>query len=986
MLVKRLVLLFIAAVFVFLAVPQAPNLLLVWRDCQMAARYFASCPETDADITDCFADRIPASVSQYDPEAACIASYMLKGIAAPRNTNDPAAAAIQYPHNQFFLVQLADFLDCHDTQYDPQIIRFIADRLIALDPKNADYYILKASAVLRTRVGNDVNEAILLLHQAAQCPGFKDPYELYRTRVLAIADKAGLSSFENSFLQNSFPITFTVRNVWEDLFDIAQMKFNDGHTAEGIAISDALNSLLYAFGSHYFGPIPRFLGEGMNLRQTPAFLELRDAVVSPERAHYDHLLLASAAQSYFVPAQQQPEHERSGYYVLAFPLLLHCGRMAIAIAVILVVIFLPRAIVSPQMGAAVGIWNGWLFACACLLYFVISNLTHWLTLNTCCGGHLTYMAVLVSGQEGRYIILDKPLIGIIWLLIVLSPLIILFVINKIHFLKSILYAGRIHLVAKIGISILPILMLFLSFAQIIGELKCRPLGGGGVDDAAVALFIILFFPMMVCVWSGPSVRGKIFSIILCTTFWALAAVLLTIPYWWWLPFTGFLFTALAITLYNSADGGFWRQFLGMFNAPHSAARAAAVLVPAILIYLLLIPVCVPWTMRAMEGEGFSRRPYGHARQIFPPPTPETYQAAIKLFHNEKSRAVRSDVLAVLEPADLNSVLSSLKEDDWDTFFPYMGMGMPGKFKQPSGIQQQEDTHSPAERGLIRLLDLCPRSSVSIITAAMADPNELSVLVKRGLGGDMSAKQPLLDAFAGKYDPNLHNHEPYGPIENNAIVEALIPVSEPNEAAVRLIAIIEKNFAEPPDDLLAMPGPGGDFPPIRSSPDNWRTIRAVRLLPSYQAASVLNAYLDQCKSVPPTSMRECLMQLREVLPLCANASVADTVLGFALTARWENDRGTEPPNIAPCLGVQSINHLKSALTSQYASFRAWSVWQLRRLDYTFTDEEIALLKADTDASVRANLAMAVPEAMLGDFVNDPSPIVQTVILLRTIKNP
>jgi hypothetical protein len=43
----------------------------------------------------------------------------------------------------------------------------------------------------------------------------------------------------------------------------------------------------------------------------------------------------------------------------------------------------------------------------------------------------------------------------------------------------------------------------------------------------------------------------------------------------------------------------------------------------------------------------------------------------------------------------------------------------------------------------------------------------------------------------------------------------------------------------------------------------------------------------------------------------------------------------------------------------------------------------LLKSDNNVSVRANLAMALPEVMLKDFAADKSPIVQTVILLRTI---
>lgn len=483
MFVKRLILLFIVAVFIFLAVPQASNLFLIWRDYHAVAHYVASYYGNATNKND-FAGRIPATVVQQDPEAVCIASYMLN----TKTADDAAAMAIQYPGNQFFWVQLAESLPCHEQRYDPQIIRLIADRLIALDPKNADYYILKASAILQTRVGDDINEVLPLLHQAAQCPHFDNHYELYRSRVMTIADKVGLGSFERSFLQHSFPIHFSTREVWNDLLGIAQMKFNDGRTAEGIAISDALNNILYSFGSRYFNPMPQFWGEDMNICQTPAFLELREAAVSPERAHYDHLLLASAALAYSFPSRQRPEPEQSRHYVLAFPLLLHCARMAIVIAVILAVLLFMQARGSLQTDASIGVWNSCLFAVACLFYFIISNLHHWITFNTCCGHHLTYMTVLVSGEESLHSIFSQPLRGIIWLLITFSPLIILLIINKISHFRPILRSNRARLAGKIAVSLLLMGMLFLSFGRIVGELTCPSLGSG-FDGAFAVLFV-----------------------------------------------------------------------------------------------------------------------------------------------------------------------------------------------------------------------------------------------------------------------------------------------------------------------------------------------------------------------------------------------------------------------------------------------------------------------------------------------------------------
>ena len=149
MLVKRLILLFIVGLFVFLAIPQVSHLRLIWRDCRAIARYIASSPSNAPDKRS-FANSIPDTVAEQDPEAAQIAAYLLKGWTEAMTAEDAAAGIIQYPDNSFFWTHFAETLDRSDRAYDPQLLRCIADKLMALDPKNADYYVLKASAVLRS--------------------------------------------------------------------------------------------------------------------------------------------------------------------------------------------------------------------------------------------------------------------------------------------------------------------------------------------------------------------------------------------------------------------------------------------------------------------------------------------------------------------------------------------------------------------------------------------------------------------------------------------------------------------------------------------------------------------------------------------------------------------------------------------------------------------------------------------------------------------
>ena len=293
----------------------------------------------------------------------------------------------------------------------------------------------------------------------------------------------------------------------------------------------------------------------------------------------------------------------------------------------------------------------------------------------------------------------------------------------------------------------------------------------------------------------------------------------------------------------------------------------------------------------MKSEQLYRKPSAKIRHICPPPTPEAYQAVLRLFRDKDPRAYEIETLAVLEPGDLEAVLRNLNEEDWKTAFKQLSEwgvvrtnGL-GEVTRVKSMFPRDFSQTSPDQYLLRILDRCPRSSGSVITAALHNPNALSVLLKRGRLGDRSARQPLLDALSVKLDSNAHRPDPdtdeslnqENPHESAAaIAEVLVPVSEPDEAAARLVAILEKNFKE-----ISRPArpKSGDDPSIHSrklfpSEDIRRIARAIRLLSSQQAESVLSAYFDLCESIPPTSRGEFLSEIKEILPFCANASLAD----------------------------------------------------------------------------------------------------------------
>ncbi len=1002
MLLKRLILLLMVALFLFLAIPQISELQLLWRDYHAIARYCALLGSNADKNT--LADRIPDDLARQDPEAAQIARFLLKGQSFVDAADDAATGAIRYPLNPFFWARLTESMVCREERYDPEILRRIADKLVTVDPTNADYYVLKAAAVLRLCDDNAVNEAIGLLHQAVECRRFEDSFEIYRLRVMNLARESGLGQFEYRSLGDYATIQWSVRDMWDDLLAVAQTRFNDGRTDEVIAITDTLNDLYFAYGGRYSGPMA-FMG-GRNPLQTTALLELRDPAISSERQKYDHWLLASAAMSYDLPSRPKsdpkqylvPIKEIQRKYALAVPLLIHCGRMVFAMAVFLVMIrFLQKARRIPA-DARVGIGNGFLFAAACGSFFVLSNLNYWLTYNYCCGEHLTYLVAMVQDKSRvEFFAADTPWGFAVGLFVVAIPLILVITIHKGWMCLAGWRLTLTGLWAKLGVSIFLIVMLFWALR---GFYQYNELGGGGLSDAVEIFMIVSALSMLAYAWGGSSARRKILSIFLFTVVWSLIAIYLVTPHAWWFPFAGFLFSAVAITLCNPAQDRFWRQFANLFTAPQTTARAVGLLVPAIAVYLILIPLCAPWTIHAMNAEYKYAPPSVKHRRICPPPTQETYQAAFRSLQTGSQQLPRIETLAALEPDDLNTVLKQFHDENWKSFATYMPdmytIARPGRTNKNNDQPpiEQDDIRSPAEEILLHLLDICPPSSVSAITAAFRNPNEQLVLLKRARLGDRSAKQPLLDVLSSKLDAAARRPDPSDANPQNAensaetvalIVESLVSVSQPDEAAARLIAFLQKVYSPIPNTAPSFgEEPSPRFHNFFPSTNLRRFAQAVCLLPSPQAANVINVYLDLCESMPPRFQKEYLRDMEEVMAVDFDASIADRILQMDLAsiAEADPDDNPEPFDLAAHLGIESIPHLQAALSSRYATYRAWSVWQLRRLGYTFTDQEIARLKTDPEVSVRANLAMAVHPVRLADFASDPSPIVQAVILLRS----
>lgn len=128
--------------------------------------------------------------------------------------------------------------------------------------------------------------------------------------------------------------------------------------------------------------------------------------------------------------------------------------------------------------------------------------------------------------------------------------------------------------------------------------------------------------------------------------------------------------------------------------------------------------------------------------------------------------------------------------------------------------------------------------------------------------------------------------------------------------------------------------------------------------------VLKAYLDKTHSWQPPEEKThyglirhrreiVLYPLRKPVMFYGDRQIAEEIFKIMLCAvNGEDD--FEAIDISPYLNVKSAALLKKGLAGSNKDMRAWCVWQLRKIGYKWSIEELAKLLTDESWKVRANV--------------------------------
>ena len=956
-----------------LGVRQKEDLGLIWREYVSFGRDY----EYDGSLLSPRKPLIRDSVALSDPEAAAIAEGLICGYSGDEPFGVLAQNVIRFPDNELFLFRLAWGLSIYRDIFDPQIVLLLAERLINLDPKNANYHLLKAYALFNNRDGNDIDAVLEELDYANKCSISAPLYEKYKKRTINIANKAKLSSTLTerlSWSRQGIP-SFVYEFRW-DLIRHAHLAFTNGNYTSGRHVGNSLYGMMKREiqdggmagweNPRKVGSIPHF-----GLWELPQQLELQRAMLSDEEARQNRLELCALAAGDQKARKERAEHKskigkkQNKLNEFAMLMAAHCGKMVAAIAsawLILSVISLIRGFGQKSKVGFAGII---LFLCGCLCYFLSAegiSIDRILWAPRCCYYYpfteaLRPMVFLdyITEQVGPALLFFG------------GPVLAMFVLWGLSFLKQVKGAfwrlwNRRFLIAVLIGAVLTAILQTVSAVQ---------------DLAPWARYLLVFGINSFLVYMTIMFGWWLFK---CRLVWLLAISIplgfltfLTSGYTYlrYVPMILFAIIWALVAVNKPSNPKHTIKALSVFfsKKPEFAGlRRNCIYLTGIFIvvYWILFISLSPQLARNIKsyGKDFDRYDYKYS---LPEANEATYQQVLSWF--DKKDLDKNEVhglISLVMPEDLPDVLEKLKEREFakpsfmDKYYGPVASKR-SKLKQANKLNDSD---------LIAAMTYCGRDVVTIIVDFMDNPQTERALVARARLGDMTVREKLEAIWQERMRNWVSLKEEREDIKTknkkmvywarwetfafaSEIVGALACISGPDEAAERFLDYIEKQEVS---DLV----------------QNYLMFENVSLLPTPQALKVVKTYMAKASSVKDKrrdgphddGVRQLFGPLSRLDGMCADRQIVEDVLKIRLLAKDIRNNNIAS-QMSPYFTIESADLLKRGLTGPNEDMRAWCVWQLRRVGYRWNKEEIDSLLTDKSWKVRANAMLAADRPVARD---------------------
>jgi hypothetical protein len=923
---------------------------------------------------------ISEDAARTDPEAAAIADMMLHRYEKEGYLNARAENTLKFPNNEYLLFSNTGTIFGH-VELDQEIAVKLAEKLINLEKNNSLYQYLKAAAMLANRQGNNITPALEEIKIATTSSNFYFPFSKYKRRIETVAERSSLLPTLIGEFSNWSLYAPGVENIPEVLLRYAHRAFVDGETEKGLLIDDAINSI----GKNQFDAgynEARYIIDRGYINQMfyfgywlcPEMLELQRAKITEQRARQDRLQFCPYVLQRIKDKKTKGRADYSLYrkreitdeqMIFTVPVALFNGRMLFVTTEVwlaLVVICIFRGWSSNQR---IGFSNLLLFAGVSLCYFLLVNGRFFIPLKFLCNYYFLHPLMMRPEPIGLKYILDVPMRSFVFLICPVLAALLLWAANRPGL-------RRMSFWLKIPLKLILATIVTAIATTLLGILGHFAYESRHLPDFLKPVVFMFIFALLITMFTSKISKSRFAKGILAAMpLGVLTDMASPYAYISQIPMILFVIICTLIVLNKPSEPmPFVRALIGIFSkgAESAAIRSRAVKLLAIFLVInwLLLVASVPICARYIK----------HSYSYNPPLSildARGYKQMLARFGSDDFTLEEFyQLIPLVMPQDLLSVLKTTKNRCFSSSYPYRAL---------KSTAECNDVNSPPAQDLLRkrlndwdlifVMQGCGRDVVNILADSMENPEREFALISRAKLGDVRVKAKLEELLASRLangeppelnKPNKHSYGWDRPAKSIDIICALVCISEPNEAGTRFMDYVLRHD-------------------VSQLVENDKFLRGITLLPTIQAREVIKAYLAKAQDWRPA--KEVIFSpMREVVGTYTDRDISEAVLKIMFHSK-DNDImevWRKPWEIPQDFDMQSADLLRQGLASKNEQLRAWCVWQLRKVGYQFSEDEMSRLLKDESWKVRANAVIAGGPPSAGRAAKDTNPFVRWIASL------
>jgi len=904
-------------------------------------------------------------IEQTDSEAADVANYLLT---SDFDLQQLVNLVLKYPQNDLFICKLLTAVLSTDG-LNPKIADLLADKLIKRQPQNAHFQYLKAYIQMHNKLPADFERILENIEKGNKCDLLYFPYYDYHKRILTLFEKANLNPVYFMILLQPHDYEHQ-RQLTTRINEQAIQSFVSGDKDYGLRILHAGSVMSQKYSDNSRNLLELLVST--STLNSIKYTELRYARLSPNRAREVRFHLSSLKT--FVDTVKEKTREDYKREVI-YTLLIGTGVLSVWLTVsifLLCAAILMVNLIQQKAKYYKVRWPAYFLLICCILFFLL----------------LLTGIVYLTEEQVQLTTFGKQTKTNLYV-----PLFFIFI--PIFLWVAFWLMGLLKSYRKVSYMLISIKSLFsiafcitlavalnITFAY---DFSWRMAIGFCLFSIGISavLWLILTYGW----WLIRQIpyrwltQNRIIQLLLIITFFAGMFAFFDID-WLKLLLSLLLVASISLVIVHppceklpSLVAGLIQFFGKSEQIKTTRRKILKLLSPYLVVFYFCSLISVYFGSSLIRKKIAISLDELAAFRPLPLPNQETYNRMVdKIMTREISSRDSVGYLHLIEPNDLPGVLSLIQNADSDIIY---------------------------DDDLLRAIKRSAPDVLNIFLEFLDDPNSEDVLIHRGKAGDRTVKIKLQQILKEKKSAlaskeNLNSETDYWDKPRLGdcfrIAGALSYISEPNESLERFLELVENSDLTQLQEGILFSGTHELYESLNS-------------LPRKHANTVLKAYLHKTDYSDLRSGRD-FSGLPEALWQYADSDIAEDLFrimgqtsligkpldieirGTDLASQKMMEEIFSPSDlapefrkaVAPYFDEDSISVLKDGLKSTDENLRAYTVWQLNKVEYEWSNKELENLVQDESWKVRANAVLAANNGRAVLMQSDKNSIVKLIAKL------